>query len=328
LSLTDISDVTETTTSEEITQLADQLINEIDKERGVQTKSDAQIANEHSGPASEPENKTTAETNSGSSVDNDEEASNTESDQEWIDDAVKAEAAAYGISDTDLAVFESREELDKVFRLLDKKALEAGRKAMTDGEGQVRNEKGQFAKKEEEVKQVEQPPAKSGSGRFEITLTPEQYDEPLVRQLTDMRDHYESRIQVLESHFAKQAAIAEEQQFDSFVDSMGHPDIFGLTGKETATELQRRKDLIVAVKAQRIGLSELGLPSDMSQQLVARVANMVFGEELSKKELKQRTKKISKQSDKRMGGGPTKAQPPSEDPRAQADRLYRELSNA
>jgi len=59
--------------------------------------------------------------------------------------------------------------------------------------------------------------------------------------------------------------------------------------------------------------------------LVGRVASMVFSDEINKKRLKQQTQKISRQSQLRLGGSPHKPQPPREDPREEADRLYREL---
>jgi hypothetical protein len=66
----------------------------------------------------------------------------------------------------------------------------------------------------------------------------------------------------------------------------------------------------------------------MNELLVNRVARMVFANELGKKELKQRTRKISKQSNGRQGGGATRPQDPREDPRDYFDRLYREKERA
>ena len=77
-----------------------------------------------------------------------------------------------------------------------------------------------------------------------------------------------------------------------------------------------------------IGLENMGRPASMTEELVKRVANMVFADELAKKRLKQQTAKISKQSSLRMGGSPTKPLPPSEDPREAAERLYKELERA
>ena len=104
--------------------------------------------------------------------------------------------------------------------------------------------------------------------------------------------------------------------------------MFGVTGKESEKELERRRDLNVAVKAQMIGLAKLGRPAEMSQQLISRVANMAFGEELGKKRLKQQTSKVSKQNQLRQGGSPTKPTPPRDNPRDEADRLYRELASS
>lgn len=331
MALADITEATPDTSSEEIKAFADQVAKEVQQDRQGESpkKSDAQISSEQAG-IPQPGHKTKeppAETNSGSDTALDgEETGDEEESPEWLTDDVKAEAAAYGINESELADFASREELNRAFRLFDKTALEAGRKAMAEGDeqGQVRNEKGQFVKKEEPKAD---PPQKEtpNDGRYKVALNPDLYDEEIIGEFTRMRDHYESRLEVLESYFAEASANAEEQRFDSFVDSLGHADLFGTTGKESEKELERRRDLNVAVKAQMIGLAKLGRPAELSAQLISRVANMVFGEELGKKLLKQQTRKISRQSNSRLGGSPIKPLPPSEDPRAEADRLYREL---
>jgi hypothetical protein len=74
-----------------------------------------------------------------------------------------------------------------------------------------------------------------------------------------------------------------------------------------------------------LGLAQLGRPTDLSELLVGRVARMVFAEDLSKKELKNHTRKITRQSNSRQGGGATRPQDPREDPRDEADRLYKEM---
>jgi hypothetical protein len=123
-------------------------------------------------------------------------------------------------------------------------------------------------------------------------------------------------------------AQAEEQQFDSYVDQLGFSDLFGKTGSESDEELERRRELHVAVKAQLIGLERLGRPAELNDNLVGKVANMVFADEITKKRLKQQTQKVSRQSQLRQGGSPTRPQPPREDPRDEADRLYRELERS
>lgn len=355
--LSDLQDATSDTSPEEITAYADQVAKEVAEERKGEAKSDAQITSEHAGtpqPGDPKHNETPAETNSGS------EAAEVETDdgddtgdelegQEWLTDDVKAEAAAYGFEESEIADFASREELDRALRLFDKSALEAGRRALAESagegdQGQARNEKGQFVGKtpEKPAPKTEDRVPDSGKpveGQYEIKLDKDVYDDEIVGEFTRMRDHYEqqreqydsrlseleSRLMASEERFADADARAEEQHFDNLVDKLGHADLFGKTDQENEKQLQRRQDLLVAVKAQQIGLEQLGRPTEITESLINRVARMVFSEELGKKDLKQRTRKISKQSNGRQGGGATRPQDPREDPRDEADRLYREL---
>jgi hypothetical protein len=66
----------------------------------------------------------------------------------------------------------------------------------------------------------------------------------------------------------------------------------------------------------------------MNQALVKLAARTVFADEFEKKLLKQQTQKVSRQNRLRQGGSPTKAQPLGDDPRAEADRLYKELERS
>lgn len=331
MALADLKEATPDTSSDDIKAYAEQVVEEVVGERQGESKSDAQITNEQAGTP-QPADKTKeipAENNTGSeSAPEGEETGDDAVSPEWLTDDVKAEAAAYGLEESELFDFASREELDRALRLFDKTALEAGRKAMAESESApARDEKGKFVKKE--APKADQPAEEAPQdGRYQVSLSPDLYDEEIIGEFTRMRDHYESRLEALESHFAEASASAEEQRFDSFVDALGHADLFGTTGKESDKELERRRDLNVAVKAQMIGLAKLGRPAEMSQQLINRVANMAFGEELGKKRLKQQTSKISRQSQLRQGGSPTKPLPPRDDPREEADRLYKELSQS
>ena len=322
-----------------------QMVEEIAAERSGDTaedKSDAQITSEH---ANNEHKETPAVDKPGSETadvvteDGDDQGGDDSGEQSWIDDDLKAEVAAYGIDDSELADFANREELELALRFLDKRALAAGREALAeaDGEGEAkgasRDEKGQFTKGEEkqDPPKADTPP-ESQDGRYEITLDKDVYDEEVVGEFTRMRDHYESRLSSLESRIADSqayyedaAAAVAEQRFDSAVDSLQMPQLFGTTGKESPQELERRQDLLVQAKAQQLGLKKLtGRDVDL-ESLVARVAPMVFSEDFDKQKLKSRTRKISKQSNGRQGGGATRPQDPREDPRDEADRLYKEL---
>jgi len=331
MAVTSINEVSAETTTEEIQSYVEQVATEVAQERAGEEKSDAQIISEQASTPQPAQQETPAENNSGSDTaeveDQGEETGDELEGPEWLTDDVKAETAAYGIEESEIADFASREELDRALRLFDKSAMEAGRKVLAEAEGdqgQARNDKGQFDKTPE-PKAADQDPDGTRAGQYGVTLDRDVYDEEIVDQFTRMHDHYESRFEALESHFEEANAQAEEQHFDNLVDSLGHADLFGKTDSETPKQLERRQDLIVAVKAQQIGLEQLGRPTEITESLINRVARMVFADDLGKKDLKQRTRKISRQSNGRQGGGATRPQDPREDPRDAADRLYREL---
>lgn len=319
-------ELSENMSTDEIQAYANSIAKEVAIERQGDTMTDAQIVNDVASIEATAEKNASSESAKGETQS--EEFSDDLSLPKWVSDEVKAEVAAYGIKESDLSDFTSREELDRALRLLDKAALDVGRKATVENEsGKTRNDKGQFVKKEESKPEKSEEVA-SKSGRYEISLSKDIYDDEIVNEFERMRDHYESRLEQLESHFMQVTANEEERQFDSYVDSLGHADLFGKTGSESQQELERRRDLHVAVKAQLIGLERLGRPAELNDKLIHRVANMVFADELSKKRLKQQTQKISRQSQLRQGGSPTKPLPARDDPRDEADRLYKELERA
>jgi hypothetical protein len=263
----------------------------------------------------------TAEKDAGSAdTASDGEDTGDEAQPDWLDDDLKAELTAFGITEKGISEFTSREEVERALRLFDTTALEAGRKALAEGEAPVRDEHGKFAKKDE--------PETPKEGSYEISLSKDIYDEDLVDELARMRDHYESRLSTLESRLFAADAKAEEEQFDTYVDALGMPELFGKTGKESPKDLQRRQDLHVAVKAQQIGLQVMGRNVDLDQSLVHRVARMVYADDFSKKELKAKTRKISQQSNSRMGGGATRPSGPAETVRDEMRRLYKELEGS
>ena len=336
MAVTDLNEVSEDTSTEEIQDYVEQVTKEVEEERAGEEKSDAQITSEQANTPQPAQQKTPAENNSGSETaeveDQGEETGiASKSYDEWFDDSAKAEVAAYGIEESEIADFASREEFDRALRLLDKSAMETGRQALAESEGdqgQPRNEKGQFETNPEPNDDDQYPDVGKRDGQYEITLDEDVYDEEIVGEFTRMRDHYDSRLEALEGHLIEADAMAEEQYFDNLVDSLGHTDLFGKTDNETPKQLERRQDLIVAVKAQQIGLEQLGRPTEITESLINRVSHMVFAEDLGKKDLKKRTRKISRQSNGRQGGGVPRPQDPRDDPRAEADRLYRELDGS
>jgi len=346
MAVAEITDITEETSTEEITAYAEQVAKEAKSDRAGEEKSDAQITSEQAGTP-QPDNKDKpAETDSGSETaevdtDDGEDTGNDSESPEWLTDELKAEAAAHGIDESEIADFANREEVDRALRLFDKSALEAGRKALADSESdsdEGRNKKGQFEKKETPKADDDDQPAETSTeveSQYEVKLDPDLYDEEIVDELTGMRDHYESRMQALESRLVASEGrsteaeeFSKERHFDSLVDSLGHADLFGKTDKETDKEMGHRDDLFVEVETYLRGREALGRPTELTEELLTRISRSLFSEAIGKKELKNRTRKISRQSNGRQGGGATRPQDPRDDPRDAADRLYKEMDGA
>ena len=277
-------------THEDIEAAVEQIV----EERSTEDKDDSQLlAEEHDEPTTE-----VAEDESGNedTALEGEESTGDES-PEWLDDDIKAEVAAYGISEEDLAEFTSREELDRALKFLSKNSLEAGKEP---------------AEEESAEKPVRE-------GQYDVSLDKDIYDEDLVDEFSRMRDHYESRLEAIEAKFDLMGAHAEEQSFDRIVDNLGHADLFGKSGKESDKERQRRKDLFDAQKAQRPRMSE--------EAAIRFAMKGLFSDELTKKELKKRTRQVSRQSNSRQGGSVTRPSDPGESLRDEMRQAYKELDS-
>ncbi len=323
------TDIADDATHEDIQKFLG-TIEEERKEEQTKDKTDAQRAAEGH------DESTSTEESSGGDDDTaetgDESGTSEEQAQDWLDDDLKAEVSAYGIDEAILADFTSREELERAMRLFDKSAMDAGRKAMAESAKEKTEEGTKAAHKEQ--RRVKSEPKE---GRYEIGLDKDVWpeNEDMVVELTRFRDHYEdrfdaseARFDALETRFMEADAKAEGERFDTLVDSLGHADLFGKTGKESPKELERRENLLIASKSQQVGLEMFGRTVDLDKSLVNRAANGLFAVELGKKALKAKTRKISNQSDGRGGGGTTRSQDPPETAREEADRKYKELDGA
>ena len=309
--------ISEDATKEEVESYAEQIASEVEDER--KGKGDAQIVSEHAGnerkPAAENSGDDTADDESETLSHSDDGEDTGKDEPDWREEAA-AEAAAYGISDEEIAEFQSREELDRALKLFDRQ-IDAERKKLAS-EG-AEDKKGKTPQGEDPPK-----PLAAEDGRYEVRLDPDIYDEEIVSEFTQLRDYYESRLDALEERFSAADAIAAEQEFDRSVDSLEFSQLFGKTGEESQDELNRRHDLFEHVRIEQDVMARLGRKVEYSS-LVQRVARANFPEEFEKRLLKNHTRKISRQTDKRQGGGATRPTDPPDNPRDEADRLYREM---
>jgi hypothetical protein len=233
---------------------------------------------------------------------------------DWRDDDFKAMITAYGMDETAFSDFASRDEAERAIRLLDKRAQEMGREELAKGSS--KDEKGHFAK-EESQEENETP----GDG-FRVTLDSNVFHEDLVSGLEKLQEHYEERFRILESRFEEADVRAESEKYDQYIDALDYPELFGVTGNETPEELNRRRDLVVAAQAYHLGLERLGHSVPLDKSLFERAARMAFTDELAKKDWKAKTRKVSRGSNLRMGGGQTRPTDPTESLLQWAEREY------
>ena len=184
-------ELNEESTPEEIDAKVDEIVAERTVEEPTDDKTDAQmIAGDHEEPLTVKEDKTEEvseekETKEEVAEEPEEEAPKK---PEWLDDALTKQASAYGIGEEDLADFTSREEVERAMRLFDKSAQEAGKKA--------------------QEKPGEEPEGEADETKpdgYEVKLDKEEWSEELVEEFTKLRDHYEGRIEAIESRFAELA---------------------------------------------------------------------------------------------------------------------------
>ena len=298
-------DLPDDATHEQITEFVDHLIGGEDKpaEKADETKP----TDETPGGAEAAEGKPEGE-----------DLTEKVDDRAWLDDDLKAEVAAMGIGEEQLADFSSREELDKALKFLDFAAMSAGKKAGEEGGDAKQAERAKFVKKEEK-------PEGETSADYAAELDPEAYDEGVIQEFNKMRDYFNGRIKALEDDRDARLAAETESRFDTIVESLGHVDLFGKTGEESKSQLANRHKLYDAQVVYMAGLSALGREGRLDRSLVERVLRMEFADHLSKQERKALTQKITRQSAQRMGGGTTKPTEAQESIMDEMKRLYQEL---
>src|SRR5512139_821721 len=98
------AEITEQSTADDVKEYAEQVVQDVVAERAGEQKGDAQITAEHANNDDQTPKTPVAKS------DETEEAGESKS---WLDDDAKAEAAAYGIEESELDDFASREELDR-----------------------------------------------------------------------------------------------------------------------------------------------------------------------------------------------------------------------
>jgi hypothetical protein len=273
--------------------------------------------------------------------------------QEWLTDDLKAEAAAMGIEEAELSDFAGREELDRAMRVLHRGFVKEGRKAFKEDEDEEEDEDAKEREAEEEEKPVQRKRSversRGSDGKFKpsrekaeeaseeepgykVSLSADEYDEEVVKEFEALRDYYASQIKALGERFSRleraeedRELAAHQSRFDALVDGLGHGDLFGETDKESEAQLENRRRLYDAQKYLLAGLHAHGVRASLDKTLLNRVLRMEFSEQLSKKDRQSFTRKISRQSEKRMGGAGPKPTDQRRTVMEEMEELYERL---
>lgn len=238
------------------------------------------------------------------------DAGSSESQAEWLDDEVKADAAAYGIDEKQLAQFQSREELDRTLNILDARSRAADQQAQDEGASEEDDEEGQSS-------------GADPDGPYTVGLS-EEYDDGIRGEFKRLADYMEAQLSRLNSQVTDSDAIGRQQQFDKAIDAMKAADIFGTTGKESKAEIERRQEVFTEVEAVMEGRKAQGREIGSFNSLVNRIARGVYADLFDKKTIKKRTRQLSSQANSRQGGGTPSPNDAPETPKQAAIRMYAE----
>lgn len=241
----------------------------------------------------------------------------------WIDDDVRGMAATLGIPVEKLSGFSTREEFDRALSLVDAAVM---RRVQSSQAGADQQQQLTQQAQQESVQRHVEDPNRRPDGTFlpadqrgqdsgqassvDLGLDPELYEDIFVKDMNRIHGSLASRIDQLES-FIGQLQHAENarfqqsyaERFDSIVDSLGHPELFGESGKETPDQFENRKKLFADTSAYIDGLSRSqGRRIRLEKAIVDRAKHISFADHLSSQARQKILTQLRDQSADRMGG--------------------------
>lgn len=263
---------------------------------------------------------------------------------DWLDEETRDFAKQLGVTDEDLEGFKSREDLDRVLRILDRKAYEAGKEAQAlKAKAQAEQFAGLYGKQQvpgesrqrESAKREEPGDVFEDLAKFKLG---DEYDREAAAPVNAFIDAAASEIRRLRSELsefrearrADEAVVLRNRALES-LHSLGHADLFGKPGEKLTRE--QEANIEKAMEAHFIhanGLIALGRQPAPTPEFLKVAVRMAFGDELSKTEQRRLTDRLRKQSARRSGGPPAKGaqpiMPPANETSLQfAERVVEEL---
>jgi len=211
-------------------------------------------------------------------------------DEDWVNDEnIQEIMQSAGYSSEDIEGFNSAQDFQKHVELLDRKIKEGRLNAGDDLEAalQVDEQIQQDAAQRQELKDLPK-------------LDPEEFDERLINAL-DARDRLiEDLVQRLDG--TTQNNLLSD--FDSIVDDLEMPEIFGHSDNPTDESNSQRKRLWNEYAEMYNSLEDRGKPTagkDVNKGIVQRALHLEFADELKKQNRRNITSKARRQA-KRITG--------------------------
>lgn len=230
---------------------------------------------------------------------------------EWLDDDTRNFATTMGLTDDELAEFGSREELDRVMRIIDRKAYEAGKTPPPPPIKPI----------EKQPVQQEKQPVVEGDPFADLSRYKlgEQFDEDAANPINrfvelaaaSFRD-LQTRLTQFEQRDQQRSADDLRRQAVASLHSLGNTEFFGKPGeKPTKEQVANIEKAIDAHFVHARGLLATGRQAAPTPAFLRAAVHLAFGDQLSKQQQRQLTEKLRKQSHKITGGGSGKALPKS-----------------
>lgn len=234
-----------------------------------------------------------------------------EPEAEWLDGDVRSLAATMGLTDEDLQDFSSREELDRVLKILDRNVIATGKAAL---------EEDATAPKTPPETPPKTPPETDGVlGDLSKFKLGEEFDADVAKPLNDFMEAVAAQIHGVTKDLAgllqQQEQAAADSVYRQAVDSLhtlGHKDLFGESGKPpTQAQTANIEKAIDAHLVHAAVLLVRNRPAPPTPEFLRAAVRMEFGDQVFKNEQRQRTEKLRKQSARRTGGLSSKTVEPA-----------------
>jgi len=212
-----------------------------------------------------------------------------------------------GLTDEDLQEFSSREEFDRVLKILDRNVIAAGKVALEEEKAP--------APETPVVPPPDTPPATDDVfGDLSKFKLGDEFAEDVAKPINDFMEAVASRMRGVTKDMAgilqqqEQAAVdSVYQQAVASLHTLGHKDLFGEPGKPpTQSQAANIEKAIDAHLVHAAVLSARNRPAPPTPEFLRAAVRMEFGDQISKNEQRQRTERLKKQSAKRTGGLPSR----------------------